>query len=320
MTDYSFVIPCYDSAKTITGVVEEINKAMSSIDGSFDIVLVNDASPKDNTKEVIFNLAKQYDNITAVSFAKNFGQHAALMAGLRYSDGNYVICMDDDGQTPASEVSRLIDKLNEGYDVVFARYNVKHHSSFRNFGSRVNDYMARKLINKPKELYMSSYFIARRYVIDEVCRYQGPFPYISGLLLRTTSNVTNVEIDHRSRESGESGYTFSKLLKLWLNGFTAFSVKPLRFSALCGCVISLIGLIVTIYALVNKFTNPDAVVGWTSLIGVISLVGGAILLTLGLTGEYIGRIYIHINNSPQYVIRDCNRKETVNGKAYEEQK
>lgn len=234
------------------------------------------------------------------------------MAGLRYSDGRYVVCLDDDGQTPADEVGRLIDKLNEGYDVVFARYNVKHHSRFRNFGSRVNDYMARKLINKPKDLYMSSYFIARRYVIDEVCSYKGPFPYISGLLLRTTNNVTNVDVNHRNRETGASGYTLSKLLKLWLNGFTAFSVKPLRFSAICGCLISLIGLIVTIYALINKFTNPDAVVGWTSLIGVISLIGGAILLTLGLTGEYIGRIYIHINNSPQYVIRDCSREDKGN--------
>ena len=300
---YSFVIPCYNSSKTIEGVVREIEETMASISDSFEIILVNDKSP-DNTKDVIFSLAETHQKIKAVSFAKNFGQHSALLAGYRFSEGEYVISLDDDGQTPANQVSRLIDKLNEGYDVVFARYQTKHHSAFRNFGSRVNDYMACALIGKPKDLFLSSYFIAKRFVIDEMVKYRNSFPYISGLVLRTTSSIANVDVDHRSREIGTSGYTFRKLLMLWLNGFTAFSVKPLRIGALAGAALAGIGLLICIYALFNKLTNPHAVVGWASMMGVVTVIGGAILLMLGLIGEYLGRVYISLNDSPQYVIRE----------------
>ena len=302
--DYSFVIPCYNSSKTIRSVVEEINSTMERLMyHSFNIILVNDFS-SDNTKEVIFDIACKYENVIAISMSKNFGQHAALLAGYKYANGNFVISLDDDGQTPANQVDRLINKINEGYDVVFASYNNKHHSAFRNFGSKVNDYMATKLINKPRDLYLSSYFIARKFVIDEMLRYQQPFPYVSGLVLRTTANICNVPVDHRSREIGNSGYNFVKLFKLWLNGFTAFSIKPLRIAVYLGFLIAFFGFLTVIYALVNRLTNPNFMIGWTSLIALIAIVGGMILIVLGMIGEYIGRIYISINNSPQYVIRE----------------
>lgn len=305
---YSFVIPCYNSEKTVGSVVEEIQNTMKSISDSYEIILVNDFS-KDHTKEVIFGLAENKKNIKAISFAKNFGQHSALLAGYRYTKGEYVISLDDDGQTPADQVDRLINKLEEGYDVVFAKYNNKHHSAFRNFGSRVNDYMACKLIGKPKELYLSSYFIAKRYVIEEMMKYRNSFPYISGLVLRTTGSIANVNVDHRSRMIGQSGYTFGKLLKLWLNGFTAFSVTPLRVGSFAGVILAILGFAVCIYALINKLINPVAAIGWTSMIGVVTIIGGAILLMLGLIGEYLGRVYISMNDSPQYVIRETRGAE-----------
>lgn len=305
---YSFVIPCYNSEKTVGSVVKEIQNTMKSISDSYEIILVNDFS-KDHTKEVIFGLAENNKNVKAVSFAKNFGQHSALLAGYRYTEGEYVISLDDDGQTPADQVGRLINKLNEGYDVVFAKYNNKHHTAFRNFGSRVNDYMACKLIGKPKELYLSSYFIAKRYVIEEMMKYRNSFPYISGLVLRTTGSIANVNVDHRSRMIGQSGYTFGKLLKLWLNGFTAFSVTPLRVGSFTGVILAILGFAVCIYALINKLTNPVAAIGWTSMIGVVTIIGGAILLMLGLIGEYLGRVYISMNDSPQYVIRETRGTE-----------
>lgn len=308
---YSFVIPCYNSSKTIESVVIEIrNKMIELKEESYEIILVNDYSP-DNTKEVIFNLSDKYNNIISINFSKNFGQHAALLAGYSKAKGEYVVSLDDDGQTPANQVDRLISKLNEGFDVVFANYKHKHHSTFRNFGSKVNDFMAEKLINKPKGLYLSSYFIARRYVIDELLNYNSAFPYVSGLLLRTTANVVNVDVDHRDRNIGNSGYTFIKLLKLWLNGFTAFSIKPLRVSVYIGILVAIVGFILTMYSILNKILNPNVPMGWTSVVAIISLVGGTTLMVLGMIGEYIGRIYMTLNKTPQYVIKEVKGEKNA---------
>jgi len=305
---YSFVIPCYNSSKTILLVVEEIKDTMK--EESFEIILVNDYS-SDNTKDVIFDIANKYNNVIAINFSKNFGQHAALLAGYSNASGDYIISLDDDGQTPANQVYKLIDKLNEGYDVVFANYKVKHHNKFRNIGSKINDLMAEKLINKPKGLYLSSYFIAKRFVIDELVKYDSSFPYVSGLLLRTTSNLVNVDVDHRDRTEGESGYTFMKLLMLWLNGFTAFSIKPLRVSVYMGVLVALLGFILLIYSLLNKMLNPEVPMGWTSLTAIMSLVGGVTLMVLGMIGEYIGRIYMTVNKAPQYVIKEIKGDKNV---------
>jgi glycosyltransferase involved in cell wall biosynthesis len=300
---YSFVIPCYNSEKTIGGVVREIQEKMKAMnESSFEIILVNDFS-RDRTEDVIFKLAEQ-SNIRAISFAKNAGQDAACLAGYRASCGDYVISLDDDGQTPADEVDRLINKLNEGYDVVIAHYPNKQHSGFRNWGSGVNDKMEINLLGKPKNLYVGSYFIARRFIIDQITRYQNPYPYIRGLLLTSTSRICNVDVDHRSRTVGQSQYTLSKLLKLWLNGFTSFSIKPLRISTFIGLIIALFGFIFMIYAIVHKLLHPEINAGWASLMAMLTMLGGVILFVLGMIGEYIGRVYISMNQLPQYVIRD----------------
>lgn len=299
----SFVIPCYRSEKTIQGVVDEIKEVMSTREDEFEIILTNDASP-DNTLGKIREIVANNENVIGIDMAKNFGQHAGLMAGMRESRGDVVVFLDDDGQTPAGEVYKLIDKLDEGFDVVYASYPTKKHSSFRNFGSKVNKKMTEALLEKPKDLYISSYFVATRFVVDEMMKYSNPYPYVIGLVLRTTKNITNVEVNHREREVGESGYTFSKLLSLWINGFTAFSVKPLRIATYTGVIVAFLGLIYAIYAVINKIVNPAAPLGWTSMIIILLVLGGMILAVLGLIGEYIGRIYISLNNSPQYVIRE----------------
>ena len=304
MKKISYVIPCYKSALTITGVINEIQSAMENLKQyTYEIVLVNDCSP-DNTFEVIENLAKQYNNICGIDLAKNFGQHAALMAGFHYITGDILVCLDDDGQTPADEVGKLLQEIENGQDVVYAKYEHKKHSLFRNFGSAVNEKMAQFLLGKPKELYVSSYFAARRFVVDEMLRYDKSYPYVIGLVLRATKRITNVTVNHREREVGVSGYTFSKLIALWMNGFTAFSVKPLRIATWIGIACAVLGFIYGIYTIIKKFINPAVPLGFSSMMSALMFIGGMILFMLGLLGEYIGRMYISMNNAPQYVIRE----------------
>lgn len=311
MSKISFVIPCYRSAKTIGGVVAEIQDTMASMpEYVYDIFLVNDCSP-DDTYEVIRELCRQNGNITGISLAKNFGQHAALMAGLRRSDGDIVVCLDDDGQTPADEVGKLLAGIENGSDVVYASYENKKHSAFRNFGTWMNDIMTRVMLGKPKNLHLTSYFAARRFVVDSMLKYENSYPYIIGLVLRATRNITNVPVRHRSRESGTSGYTIKKLLGLWFNGFTAFSIFPLRVATVTGVIFSGAGFIYGIYTIVKKFVNPDVPLGFSSLMAAVVFIGGMLMIMLGLIGEYIGRIYISINNSPQYVIREETGREKL---------
>lgn len=301
----SFVIPCYCSAQTIGGVVREIRETMEKHSQyRYEIVLVNDASP-DDTFETIRLLCRENRDVCGINLARNFGQHAALMAGFSHARGDIVVCLDDDGQTPASEVGRLLAGIEAGSDVVYAKYTKKQHSGFRNFGSKINEVMTRVMLGKPKDLYLSSYFAAKRFVVEEMLRYENPYPYVIGLVLRTTKKISNVEVTHRERAAGTSGYTVGKLLGLWFNGFTAFSVKPLRLATVIGTLSACAGFLYGIYTIVKKFINPAVPVGFSALMAVIVFFCGLILLMLGIIGEYIGRIYISLNNSPQYVIREC---------------
>lgn len=311
MKKVSFVIPCYRSEKTLEGVIREIQEAMKELtEYNFEIILVNDSSP-DNTWNAIEKLSQDNQNIIGINLAKNFGQHAALMAGMRESVGDYVVCLDDDGQTPANEVGKLLSALEEGSDAVYAKYSNKKHSAFRNMGSRVNELMTRIMLGKPKELFVSSYFGVKRFVVEDMIRYQNSYPYVIGLVLRATKNIVNVEVTHREREEGRSGYTLKKLLGLWFNGFTAFSVTPLRIATVIGVLCAFVGFAYGIYVFVRRLLDPNMVMGFSSLMCVILFVGGMLMIMLGLVGEYIGRIYISLNNSPQYVIREKsgNREE-----------
>ncbi len=305
MKKISFVIPCYRSEKTIETVVNEIHETVTA-DGRYDyeVILVNDSSP-DGVFEKITQLAEKNPRITGIDLSKNFGQHSAIMAGFSRVTGDIVVGLDDDGQTPADEMFRLIDTLGDKYDLVFAKYKNKMHSGFRNFGSKINDKMAQILIGKPKKLKIMSYFACKRYVVDEVLRYTNPYAYISGLLLRATNKVTNVEVNHRERLDGASGYTFKKLMLLWLNGFTAFSVKPLRIATVIGFITAVVGFLYGVFIIINKlFINPGAPLGYSSTMAVMLFLGGMLMLILGMVGEYVGRIYLSINRSPQYVIRN----------------
>ena len=304
MKKVSFVIPCYRSALTIGNVVKEIQDTMNILNAyTYEIILVNDCSP-DDTFDVIEKLCEEYSNICGVNLARNFGQHAALMAGFHQVTGDILVCLDDDGQTPADEVGKLLTEIENGQDVVYASYANKKHSMFRNFGSWVNEKMLQFLLGKPKELFVSSYFAARRFIVDEMLKYENAYPYVIGLVLRTTKRISNVPVQHREREIGASGYTLGKLLSLWFNGFTAFSTKPLQIATISGCTLAVGGFLYALYTIIKKFVNPAVPLGFSSMMSAILVIGGMIMIMLGLIGEYIGRMYICMNSAPQFVVRD----------------
>lgn len=302
MNKISYVIPCYGSEHTIIGVVTDIKTLMKQDlkNYQFEIILVNDGSPDRVHNVIIENYSKDKD-IKYIQLSKNFSQHNAVMAGLHHTTGDVIICLDDDGQSPVYEVPKLLNELNEDVDVVYAKYRTKKHSRFRNFGSKINDYMLRMMLGKPQDLYISSFFAMKRYVKDAMIEYKNPYPYLGGLILRITDRIKNVETDHLDRNDGSSGYNIRKLLKLYVNGLTNFSVKPLRISLFFSVTFILIAVIASVYLIINKLLNPEIPVGWTSMMIVLLFVGAAITFLLGLIGEYIGRIYISINNIPQYV-------------------
>lgn len=302
----SFVIPCYRSQDTIGEVVREITDTMALRPQlRYEILLVNDCSP-DDVYGVICRLSAKNRHIRGISLAKNFGQQAALMAGMRAAAGEVIVCLDDDGQTPACEVFSLLDALSPDADVVYAAYLWAHkmHSGFRNFGSWMNEKMLQFFLHKPKGLEITSFFAAKRYVIDEICRYSGPYSYTEGLILRSVKRVCNVPVTHRGRICGESGYTFGKLFGLWMNGFTAFSVVPLRISSLVGCACAAGGFLYMIVTVIQHFIDNEVPMGYSSLMAMLLFLCGIILMMLGVAGEYIGRLYITANNSPQYVVRE----------------
>ena len=305
----SFVIPCYCSENTIAPVLDEIRSAMLELPQyDYEVILVNDGSP-DNTFDAIRALANSDGHVTAIDLARNFGQQSAIMSGLSHSSGDYVVCLDDDGQTPADEVGKLLEKLEEGYDVVYASYEHKQHSRFRNWGSHLNSKMTEIMLGKPKNLALTSYFAVKRFIVLEMLKYKHSFPYSEGLVLRSTRRICNVPVNHRQRQEGKSGYTLGKLIALWMNGFTSFSVKPLRLATYLGAFSAVMGFLYALVIVIKHFVDSSIPEGWSSTMALQLVLGGIILVVLGLIGEYIGRIYICINASPQFVEREVVKRE-----------
>ena len=301
---YSIVIPCYKSADTIETVVTTTADEMNRMGRTeFEFVLVNDCSPDDGkTIAVLKNLASTKPYVKVIDLAKNAGQHNASMAGLKAASGDVFISMDDDMQTRASELPKMFKVFDAGYDVVYGAYPEKKESPFRLLGSWVNKMCATVFLDKPKTLKTSSFWIIRKYVRDSIISYEGAHPYLLGLILRATSNITHVMVAHYERENGKTGYTFRALLKLWSN-IIGFTIKPLRIAMQCGTIISIGSIIFAIYILIRKILNPGLGAGWASLMVGIFFSLGVELFFIGLIGEYIGRTYMHMNNEPQYVIK-----------------
>lgn len=299
----SVIIPCYYSTQSLSHVVEEsLSILIRKPQYDYEIILVNDGS-EDDTYRTIIELAEN-PKVKGINLSRNFGQPSATMAGFAHCTGDIIVYSDDDGQTPIDSLWALIDELDKGYDIVFADFVKKKNSLFQNFGTKVNNLMAYFLIGKPKHLHFGNFWVCKRFVIDEVLKCKNPYPYLGGLFVKTTLNMGQVTTSHRDRLYGKTTYTFTKMLSLWLNGFTAFSVKPLRLASLTGVLCAGIGFVYGVKVIVDKFIYPEILVGYSSLMAVILFIGGILMLLLGLIGEYVGRIYMNINSIPQYVVRD----------------
>lgn len=306
----SFVIPCYNSTKTLPVVVKEIREVMQNKmkDYDYEVILVNDCSPDGTTYNVIQELSEADNHIRGVNLARNFGQPSAVMAGMSFAQGDYIVCGDDDGQTPFCDLPVFFEKMAEGYDVIEAKYTQREKRSlFRKMGTFMNEHMATWLINKPKGIVLTTYWVIKRFVADEMLKYPNSYPYLGGLMMRVTQKVCNVNIEHRERLVGKSGYSIKKMLELWLSGFTSFSVKPLRLASMLGVFIAFIGVVAGFVTVVMKIIDPTIAAGYSSLMAVLLFLFGVLFVILGIMGEYVGRIYIALNKAPQYVIR-----ETVN--------
>lgn len=316
---YSFVIPCYCSSHTIREVVESTIQEMERIDRKpYEFILVDDHSPDEGaTLQELKALANEYSCVKVIELAKNSGQHNASIAGMNYAKGDYIISMDDDLQTRPSQLPKLFEEIEKGYDVVYGYYPEKKHSRFRNFGSWVHFESVRILIGKPKGMKTSSFFVIRKFVRDYIIQYKEPYTHLQGLVLRTTRNISCIPVEHFNRAYGQSGYTFKKLIKLWSN-IVGYSVVPLRMATCLGMVFSMLGLIGTIVVIVRKIMNPAMMMGWASLMAAIFFFSGLILFSLGLIGEYIGRMFLGMGNNPQFVVREIYTKDSDSSVNFED--
>jgi undecaprenyl-phosphate 4-deoxy-4-formamido-L-arabinose transferase len=305
--ELSVVIPVYGSATILPALAERLEDALTPAlgAGNFEVVLVHDNGP-DNAWEVIRALSATRPWLRGLDLRRNAGQHNAIMAGLAAARGHFLVTMDDDLQHDPDDVSRILDALRGGADLVYAQFPQRRHALWKRAGSRFNDRVAQWLLGKPADLYLSPFRGFVRGLRDEVLRYQGPFVYVDGLLLQSTSphRIATLTVTHHARSDGRSGYSLRKSVSLWLQMATSFSIVPLRLVSFAGALASCVAFLVAIVVLIQKLRHPELPVGWASLILSILFMGGLQLLALGAIGEYTGRVLLNVNKRPQYVVGD----------------
>ena len=301
----SIIIPVFNSENTIETLVNNITKVLEDY-YQFEVLLINDSSEDDSEKKCKL-LVEKYLNVSLFSLSKNVGEHNAIMAGLNKCSGDYAVIMSDDLQHSTSALLELVKygiKEKDNFDVVYTYYNKKQYGFFKNIGSKFNNIVANLLLTKPKHLYLSSFKFINRFLITEIIKHQSPFVYIDGLILGTTNKIGRIEVEHNQRIRGKSGYTLIKMLQLWSNMSTSFSILPLRLSLLMGSTLSCIGFILAIIFFIKRFTDNTFPSGLASIFVAVTIFSGAILISVGLIGEYVGRVLISLNKKPQFVIRN----------------
>ena len=310
----SVVIPVYNSQECLPELVRRLTKALDALDRRYEILLVNDGSP-DKSWQVIVDLCQVYGTLKGINLRRNFGQDNAIMAGLNYASGEVIVIMDDDLQHDPDDIGALLAGLEKGYDVCYALFERKRQSWLKNLGSRFNDKVANLILKKPKHIYLSPFKAIVREVVDEIIKYDGPFPYVDGLLFRVTRSITRVPVAHHERFAGAGNYTLVKAIRVWLRLATNFSLVPLRLATCLGFLSSGMGFGLAAYFIIRKLMGGSPL-GWASTIVTILFLGGVQLITLGIIGEYVGRTFLHGSREPQFVVRDESARKC---ESYEKQ-
>jgi undecaprenyl-phosphate 4-deoxy-4-formamido-L-arabinose transferase len=299
----TFVVPMYNAAATIAALVHDIERL--EVEGGHEIILVNDGGT-DRTMAVCRELSDTARvPLTVIDHARNFGEHNAVLTGWRHARGAHIVNLDDDGQNPPREAVRLWQHAKKtGADVVFGHYETKQHSLWRNFGSWLTNRFTDWALDKPAGFYLSSFRCVTAFVAGEVVSYAGPYPYIDGLLLQVTQRFESLIVDHEPRREGQSGYTWRRLLRLWLSAWLNFSLLPLRLATFAGLTTAMLGLIAFFAVLWLWFVNRGPSYGFGWLMSAFLIFSGTQLVILGLIGEYLGRMFLTINQRPQSVVRE----------------
>lgn len=302
----SVVVPCYYSENTLVPIIHKIEDVLTRKYYEYEIILIDDGS-KDNTYKKIQELSKGNQKIKGIKFSQNFGQHAALIAGYAHVTGDIVVGLNDDGEHNPEDIPTLVEKLEEGYDYVCAKHQLKKHTIIQKLGSTFNNFCCINLLGQPKNFRFSSYYAMNRFLIEEIIKNENPFINVNGLILSITKRVTDIEIPAYERKSGVSGYTIRKSVLLWANSFTAFTIVPLRISIYVGMILALLSVICIVYSLVILFFGISNMPVIKLMEGFVLGVFGLNFLALGIIGEYIGRVYMVVSGARQYIVA-----ETIN--------
>jgi len=302
----SIVIPVYGSEPVLPELIAQLQGVLDKLDNlrnNYEVIFICDNSP-DKSWSVIQSLSEKYPWVGGISLRMNAGQHNAIMAGLAQARGCVIVTMDDDLQHAPTDIPTLLDEINQGRDVVYARFKKRKHTFWKIAGSRLNDLVAGYLMRKPKGLYLSPFRAMKAAIRDDILRYQGPYVYVDGLILSVTRNISMVDVDHHDRYAGDSGYSFRKSVSLWLKMATSFSIVPLRITSLLGLFFAGLGFFLALLLIIQKLTLNFMPIGWSSLIVTILIIGGVQLLALGMLGEYLGRVLLTLNSKPQYIVAE----------------
>ncbi|MEI7581621.1 glycosyltransferase family 2 protein [Runella sp.] len=302
----SVIIPVYNSEKTISKLVEHVLETLDK--QTLEIVLVNDGS-RDRSEWVCSQLAQKFSQVKFISLRRNSGEFNAVMCGLNHAVGDYCVMIDDDFQNPPTEILKLVEVAqNQNFDVVYSFYEKKEHSRFRNFGSWLVNRVTTWLLEKPRDLYLSSFKLISLPVVQEIIKYKGPYPYIDGLIFRVTRNVGRVQVSHNAREEGESGYTLRKLTSLFMTILFGYSLKPLRLLTATGLIFTGLSVLAVLIDFILYLIHSQFFV-LNSILSVITFFSGLVLTSLGLVGEYVGRIFMVQSGLPQYVEKFVSTKQ-----------
>ena len=301
MKEISIVIPVYNSQECISELCHQITDALKGID--YEQIMVNDCS-RDSSWNEIKKEAQKNKNILGINLRKNGGQDNAILTGLNYANGKYIIIMDDDLQHSPYDILKLYEEIKKGFDVVYANFNSKKQKLWKNIGSWFNGKISEIALQKPKEVYLSPFKILCRGVVQEMIKFNNLFPYIDGLIFQVTRNITQIPIEHHKREMGKSNYNLAKSIRVFFRMLFGFSTMPLNIASFTGFFTAFVGLILAIIYAVEYFTGKADVTGWTTLVILILILGGLILVSLGIIGRYLGQIYLTVNKQPKFIIKD----------------